>query len=308
MNLKKPNFWDLENPNIFAYLLYPLSLLIKFLGIFFRISKPKTFGIKTICVGNMYVGGTGKTSLSLKINKILTEKKIKSCFVKKFYKNQIDEQKILQRNGKLYMSSKRVNAIKNAESAKYEVAIFDDGLQDRSIKYDLSIVCFNNINWIGNGMTIPAGPLRENITNLKKYDCLFLNGNLENVNNLKNKILDINPKIKIFLGKYEPTNLNDFDRNEKYIAFSGIGNHQTFIAMIKNFRFNILKEFEFPDHYKYKNEDIRKILIEAENLNCKIITTEKDYLRLDGKLLDKIKYIKSDLKIVDEENFIKFII
>ncbi len=308
MNLKKPNFWDLENPNIFAYLLYPLSLLIKFLGIFFRISKPKTFGIKTICVGNMYVGGTGKTSLSLKINKILTEKKIKSCFVKKFYKNQIDEQKILQRNGKLYMSSKRINAIKNAESAKYEVAIFDDGLQDRSIKYDLSIVCFNNINWIGNGMTIPAGPLRENITNLKKYDCLFLNGNLENVNNLKNKILDINPKIKIFLGKYEPTNLDDFDRNEKYIAFSGIGNHQTFIAMIKNFKFNILKEFEFPDHYNYKNEDIRKILIEAENLNCKIITTEKDYLRLDGKLLDKIKYIKSDLKIVDEENFIKFII
>ena len=206
------------------------------------------------------------------------------------------------------MSSKRVNAIKNAESAKYEVAIFDDGLQDRSIKYDLSIVCFNNINWIGNGMTIPAGPLRENITNLKKYDCLFLNGNLENVNNLKNKILDINPKIKIFLGKYEPTNLDDFDRNEKYIAFSGIGNHQTFIAMIKNFKFNILKEFEFPDHYNYKNEDIRKILIEAENLNCKIITTEKDYLRLDGKLLDKIKYIKSDLKIVDEENFIKFII
>ena len=308
MNLKKPNFWDLENPNIFAYLLYPLSLLIKFLGIFFRISKPKTFGIKTICVGNMYVGGTGKTSLSLKINKILTQKKIKSCFVKKFYKNQIDEQKLLQRNGKLYMSSKRINAIKNAESAKYEVAIFDDGLQDRSIKYDLSIVCFNNINWIGNGMTIPAGPLRENITNLKKYDCLFLNGNLENVNNLKNKILDINPKIKIFLGKYEPTNLDDFDRNEKYIAFSGIGNHQTFIAMIKNFKFNILKEFEFPDHYNYKNEDIRKILIEAENLNCKIITTEKDYLRLDGKLLDKIKYIKSDLKIVDEENFIKFII
>ena len=80
MNLKKPNFWDLENPNIFAYLLYPLSLLIKFLGIFFRISKPKTFGIKTICVGNMYVGGTGKTSLSLKINKILTEKnKILFC-------------------------------------------------------------------------------------------------------------------------------------------------------------------------------------------------------------------------------------
>ncbi len=308
MNLKKPSFWDLATPNIFAYLLYPLSLLIQFIGIFFRISKPKKFGIKTICIGNIYVGGTGKTSLSLKINKILTQKKIRSCFVKKFYKNQFDEQKLLEKSGKLYMSSKRINAIKNAVLAKYEVAIFDDGLQDRSIAYDLSIVCFNNINWIGNGMTLPAGPLRENIKNLKKYDCLFLNGNLENINNLKNIIFNINPEIKVFFGKYEPTNLDDFDRNEKYIAFSGIGNHQTFIAMIKNFGFNIIKNFEFPDHYKYKNEDIKKILIEAKKLNCKIITTEKDYLRLDVNLLDKIKYIKSDLKIIDEENFIKFII
>jgi len=308
MNLKKPDFWDLKKPNIFAYLLYPLSLLIKFIVFFFRTSSPKQFGIKTICVGNIYVGGTGKTSLSLKINKILTQKKIKSCFIKKFYKDQIDEQKLLQKNGKLYISSKRINAIKNAESAKYEVAIFDDGLQDRSIKYDISIVCFNNINWIGNGMCLPAGPLRENIKNLKKYDCLFLNGNLENINDLKNKILNINPKINIFVGKYEPTNLSDFDKNEKYIVFSGIGNHRTFINMIKNFELKILKDFEFPDHYKYKSEDIKKILIEAKNLNCKIITTEKDYLRLDSNLLEKIQFIKSDLKIIDEENFIKLII
>ncbi len=308
MNLKKPNFWDLKKPNIFAYLLYPLALLVKFLTIFFSKSSSKKFEIKTICVGNIYVGGTGKTSLCLKINKILTQKKIKSCFIKKFYKDQIDEQKLLQKNGKLFTSSKRINAIEIAQLEKYNVAIFDDGLQDRSIKYDVSIVCFNNINWVGNGMTLPAGPLRENIENIKKYNCLFLNGNLENVNDLKNKILKINPNINIFIGKYEPTNLDDFDKDEKYIVFSGIGNHQTLITMIKNCGLNILKDFEFPDHYEYKKKDINKILIEAKNLNCKIITTEKDYLRLDGKFLDKIKFIKSDLKIIDEEKFIKFII
>ena len=66
------------------------------------------------------------------------------------------------------------------------MAILDDGLQDNSVKYDLSFVCFNNLNWIGNGLTIPSGPLRENIKNLKNYQNVFLNGNLENLENIKN--------------------------------------------------------------------------------------------------------------------------
>ena len=104
------------------------------------------------------------------------------------------------------------------------MAIFDDGLQDKTINYDNSFVCFNTINWIGNGMTIPSGPLREKISNLKKYKNIFLNGNLENIDNLKKKILEINSKLKIFVGVYEPLNLQEFDKNENYLVFSGIGN------------------------------------------------------------------------------------
>ena len=95
MNLKKPKFWDYKKPNLYAYLLSPIALLIKIINTFFKKTQIKKFKIKTICVGNFYVGGTGKTSLSIKIKKILNDKKIKSCFVKKYYKNQIDEQKIL---------------------------------------------------------------------------------------------------------------------------------------------------------------------------------------------------------------------
>ena len=159
MNLKKPKFWDKKKPNIYAYLLYPIALIIKLLNAL-KISKPKRTVIKTICVGNFYIGGTGKTSLSLKINEILKNNKIKSCFVKKFYKNQIDEQKMLKNNGKLFLSKNRIEAIKKAEKENYDVVILDDGLQDNTINYNLSFVCFNNINWIGNGLTIPAGPLR----------------------------------------------------------------------------------------------------------------------------------------------------
>ena len=308
MNLKKPKFWDYKKPNFFAYLLLPIAFLIQLPNYFLRKNNFKKFKIKTICIGNFYIGGTGKTSLSIKINNILNKKNLNSCLIKKFYKNQIDEQNILKKNGKLFISSNRINAIKKAEAENYKFAILDDGLQDRSLNCDVNIVCFNNINWIGNGMTIPSGPLRENIINLKKYDHIFLNGNLENLENIKKQILDINPKINIHLGKYEPINISEFNKDDNYIIFSGIGNHQTFVSMVKNYGLNVLNDIEFPDHYFYNKKDIEKILIKAKELNCKIITTEKDYYRLDKNYLKEINFIKSELQIQNEEGFISSII
>jgi len=307
MNIKKPNFWDQKTPNLFAYLLLPIALIIRIFISFKKKPDNKKMNIKTICVGNFYVGGTGKTSLCIKINKILKKRKIKSCFIKKFYKNQADEQKLLKNNGKLFLSLTRREAIQNAINENYEVAILDDGIQDKSITYDLSFICFNNINWIGNGMTIPAGPLREDINNLKNYDHVFLNGNLENLDEIKTQILKINSKIDIHLGKYEITNLNEFHKEYDYLVFSGIGNHSTFITMLKEHGFKIKKDFEFSDHYQYSEKDLNKIISEAELLNCKIITTEKDFLRLNGNNDRKIKFIKSELNIIDEEKLIKSI-
>ena len=308
MKIKKPKFWDLSKPNIYAYILYPLSLIIKIINFFKTMQVSKKFKIKTICVGNIYLGGTGKTSLSIKINNILKSKNIKTCFIKKFYKNQKDEQKILKDKGNLFVSKNRIDSLIQAEKEGYEVAIFDDGLQDKSIDYDLKIVCFNNVNWIGNGMTIPSGPLRENINVLKKYENVFLNGNLEDLEKLKQYIYNINPNINLYVGKYVPINLNEFKKDEKYIVFSGIGNHNTFVSMMKNNGFEVIREIEFPDHYNYSEKEINDILSEAKKLNCEIITTEKDMSRLNQKYLNKIKILKSELKIIDEDNFIKSVI
>ena len=307
MNIKKPNFWDQKTPSLSANLLLPVALIIQIFNYLKKKQDNTKMNIKTICIGNFYIGGTGKTSLCIKINQILEKRKIKSCFIKKFYKNQADEQKLLENNGKLFLSLTRREAIQNAINENYEVAILDDGIQDKSITYDLSFICFNNINWIGNGMTIPAGPLREDINNLKNYDHVFLNGNLENLNEIETQILKINSKINIHLGKYEITNLNEFQKEDDYLVFSGIGNHSTFISMLKEHGFKIKKDFEFSDHYQYSEKDLNKIISEAELLNCKIITTEKDFLRLNGKNDRKIKFIKSELNIIDEEKLIKSI-
>ena len=308
MNLKKPKFWDYKYLNIYAYLLSPIAFLIKISQLLKIKPKTKKTKIKTICIGNIYVGGTGKTSLSIKINEILNKNKIKSCFVKKFYKDQVDEQKLLQSRGKLFLSSKRMDAIYQAENENYEIAILDDGLQDHSINCDISFVCFNNINWIGNGLTIPAGPLREDINIIKEHKHLFLNGNLENLEYLKKQIIMINPKINIHIGKYEALNLNEFDKKVRYLVFSGIGNHQTFLSMLKKYELNISKDLEFPDHHNYTIKEIDQILKQAKDLDCKIITTEKDYLRLENKKIDEIKFVKSGLQIIDEEKLMNSIL
>ena len=130
MNFKKPKFWDYKKPNTLAYLLLPISYLLKLIRLFKIKSKIKRSKIRTICIGNIYLGGTGKTSLSIKINEILSKKKIKTCFVKKFYSTQFDEQKLLESRGKLFTSPKRIDAINIAENEGYDVAILDDGLQD----------------------------------------------------------------------------------------------------------------------------------------------------------------------------------
>ena len=302
MKLKKPKFWDHKKPSFFSYLLLPFSIILDLIT---KIkSKPKFSNskIKTICVGNIYIGGTGKTSLAIKIKEILDKNNIKACFIKKFYPNQTDEQKLLSKNGVLFSNLKRITALDEAIAEGFEVAIFDDGLQDSSIKYDLEIVCFNNLNWIGNGLTLPSGPLRENINNLKSYENVFLNGNEESLIAIKEQIKRINPNININSGKYIPLNIGEFDKDQNYLVFSGIGNHKTFVEMLKNNKLKIVSDLEYPDHYQYSKKDFDEIIINAKKFNAHIITTEKDYLRLENLNRNEIFYVKSSLDISDEKN------
>ena len=302
MKLKKPKFWDYKKPSFFSYLLLPFSIVI---GLIAKInSKPKypNSKIKTICVGNIYIGGTGKTSLTIKIKEILDKNNIKACFIKKFYPNQIDEQKLLSKNGTLFSNLKRITALDEAISEGFEVAIFDDGLQDNSIKYDMEIVCFNNLNWIGNGLTLPSGPLRESINNLKFYENVFLNGNEESLIAIKDQIKKINPNMNINSGKYTPLNIGEFDKDQNYLVFSGIGNHKTFVEMLKNNKLKIVSDLEYPDHYQYSKRDFDEIIINAKKFNAHIITTEKDYLRLENFNRNEILYVKSSLDISDEKS------
>tara|TARA_B100000795_G_C22782374_1_gene432977 strand:- start:241 stop:1182 length:942 start_codon:yes stop_codon:yes gene_type:complete len=303
MKFQKPKFWDYKKPNFFSYFLLPLTIPLIINNFLLRLKKKDIFDskIKKICVGNIYVGGTGKTPLVIKIYQILNQLNFKTAVVKKFYKEHADEQKILNENTKLYCKKDRKLALDNAIKDNNDVVVFDDGLQDHSINYDLKFVCFNNIKWIGNGLLIPAGPLREKLESISKYDAVFINGNEIDNLDLILLIKKYNKNIKIFESVYFPTNIKQFDTSEKYIIFSGIGNPAVFKETLVKNKLNIAKEIIFPDHYNYNQTDIDKIKIQAKTLNAKIITTEKDHVKIRSSENNEIKFLKIELKIKDEE-------
>ncbi len=308
MNLKKPKFWDYKKPNFISNLLFPLSKLVEVKSDLIKCKKTKFNDIKTICVGNIYLGGTGKTSFAIELKKILDKQNIKSCFIRKKYSNQIDERRLLEKFGKTFVSESRIKALEDAISENYSVAIFDDGLQDKNITYDISFVCFNKKNFIGNGRLIPAGPLRESLSKVEKYKNIFFSGNDENDKNLKEILSKKCSNLNFFDSKYKLLNLDKFDLDNKYVVFSGIGNHQTFIDMLKKNNFQIIKDFEFSDHYNYVQKDIDRITKFALESNAEILTTEKDYLRLNEKLQSGINFTKINLEISQIEKLEKTIV
>lgn len=304
MKLIKPKFW--ETKNFISFVLYPLSSITYLINIIKKFSIKKNFAIKTICIGNLFVGGTGKTSLAIEVNELLN-KKFKTIFIKKNYKNQLDEINLLKNKGKIISSDNRENALFNAVKKKYELAILDDGLQQKNINYDLKIVCFNSKEALGNEFMLPAGPLRENLNVIKNYDLIFLNGEKKN-NKLLSKLKSINKNLKIFEGKNKPINLKNFNLKKKYLMFCGIGNPHEFEQTLIKYKFNICEKIIYPDHHKLTNIDLKKLKDKAKNENFILITTEKDFFRLSKIERKNIKFLKINLEIKDKKNFKKILI
>ena len=175
MRLKKPKFWN--NINIFTICLLPLSLITLIFNILksYIITGSRS-NIPIICVGNIFIGGTGKTPLSIYIYNLL-KKRYKPAIVKKYYNNHIDEIDLIKSKVKqFFYDRKRTLSISKAEAKNNNIIIMDDGLQDVSVIKDLNIICFNSFDLIGNGFLLPAGPLRERLHNIKNYQMAIING------------------------------------------------------------------------------------------------------------------------------------
>ncbi len=303
MNLKKPKFWDYRKISIWATILFPLSVIYQFVYWTINLFRPlRKFPIPIICVGNIYLGGTGKTPLAREIFNICKSFNKNPAFIKKNYAYLIDEIKMLEKTGKTFATKDRVKSITLSINHNYDVGILDDGFQDFSIKPDLSILCFNSKQLIGNGFVIPSGPLRESFSSIKRANCIFVNGDKNS--EFEKKIKEVNASVKIFYSRYKIKNLEKF-QNNTVIAFAGIGNPENFFDLLKRNNINVKKTFSFSDHYNYSDNDLDKIISSEENLIY--LTTEKDYFRLNDKMKKKVDYIEVSLEIENKDEFENFL-
>ena len=306
MKFKKPEFWDYKTKSLASIILFPLSVIYKFIFWILKILtnvKNQNSTIPVICVGNIYLGGTGKTPLVIEIYKILKSLGKNPAFIKKNYNYLSDEIKMLEKTGKVYTNQKRYDGILLSASNNHDAAILDDGFQDFSIKPNFSILCFNSKQMIGNGLIIPAGPLRESLRAIKRANCIIINGN-KNLE-FENKIFEItkNKNFNLFYSKYKIKNVDKF-RNKKITAFAGIGNPLNFFELLKENKLDIIKTFAFPDHHNYSKKDFE--IINKEKTTT-LVTTEKDFYRMTDEQKKNCDYVEVELEIENKEEFKRLI-
>lgn len=302
MKINKPKFWD-DKIGFISVLLLPFSLVF-FLIVFLRkkFTKNLKFKIPVICVGNIYLGGTGKTPLSIFLATELLKFGKNPSIIRKYYKSHLDEFKLIKNNiNNLIINESRTDALKEAEKNGSDVAILDDGLQDYKINKDLKIVCFNSNQLIGNGLILPSGPLREGLHTLKSADIVIINGSRNKI--FEEKILNINKKLEIFYSFYKPVNLEKF-KNKKLFAIAGIGNPKNFFKLLEENNLDVYKKLIFPDHYQFTKEEMRKIIEDAESKDCQIIMTEKDFYKVNEYQLKELDYVKVSLEVDKKEKLL----
>ena len=308
MKFLKPKFWDYSKPNFLSYFMQIFTIPIRinnYLSTFKKINKINKS--KTICVGNIYIGGTGKTPSTLRLYEILKKIKYDVVIGKKYYPSQKDEQTLLKKKSKVVIENNRVEILKKLQNKKKQIIIFDDGLQDRDINYDLSFVCFDKNLWVGNNKLIPSGPLREKLDSLKKYDAVLIKGKTKKYKFLVNQIKKYNKDIKVFFSEIIPIDIKKFSIKNRYLVFSGIGNPQSFREILLKNKINIQKYIIYPDHYQYTEKDMEYIKSQAKKLDLKIITTEKDYVKISKSYQKNISFLEVGLKFLNEKKLINFI-
>ena len=303
IKLFKPKFWNKKN-SIPSMILLPIALFLQILiKIKKKISHSRKFNIPIICVGNILVGGTGKTPISIEIAKELKKENKKSVIVKKYYKNQYDEHRlIINKFDSLILKNNRNAAIEEAEQRGFDAVILDDGYQDNSFKKDLNIICFNSKQLIGNGLTFPSGPLREDINALKGAQIVIVNGVVNSY--FEKQIYKVSGDISIYYSQYLPLNINQF-KKKSLLAIAGIGNPDNFFNLLIENNLNVVKKVAFPDHYEFSRSELEQIVNDAKKDRLEIITTEKDYYRIKDLGFKNINFLKIKLNIFHKEKLMK---
>ena len=283
--------WWFLSKNPVSVLLVPFSWIYWGVGrlvALVRSFRPLKSRRKIICVGNILAGGVGKTPVVRAI-----ANRYGSPVVMRGYKksdqtgNVGDEAMMLARTGlAVHVGDRRSNIILLNKQADKTPIVMDDGLQNPTIKKDVSLVVFDEGLGYGNGLMLPAGPLRVPKSGAGAADAIIV---IKNSRPKKNFVLP--EGVPVFYAKNQT--VSPYDEDEKLVAFAGIGYPKKFFGALKN----VVARRAFADHYQYTSEDLERLIALANKKKAKLITTEKDWVRLPIQVRDQIKYARLDTVI-----------
>lgn len=317
--MKQPDFWRHSNqhPGWQAHLLRPVSWLIT------QASKRRArrdaefiADIPVICVGNINIGGSGKTPTAIAIAQRLLSRGFEPHFVSRGYGGQLhgpvrvdeqshnaadvgDEPLLLAAFAPTWISKDRAAGVAAAQKAGAHAIILDDGYQNPSVGKDISIVVVDAGVGFGNGLVFPAGPLRERISDgLKRADVMLTIGPdraQKQFNETWPQLVDV-PKVR---GELVPLETGMDWRGLRVMAFAGIGHPEKFFETLKNLGANLVGAQTLDDHQPYSPAMISRLGQQAQRLDAQLVTTEKDAARLPAEFLSQVLSLVVRLEIED---------
>ena len=290
--MRAPRFWysNATGAKILAALLSPLATLYG-VGVALRQKrwKPIQAHAKIVCIGNLTLGGTGKTPIAIALAELVSRGGARVVFLSRGYKGRLagpvgvdlthhsaadvgDEPLLLARTAPTIVSRDRAAGAVMADAMGAEIVIMDDGHQNNALQKDFSFIVFDAAAGFGNGYLFPAGPLREPIeSGLARTDAAIIVG--EGTFHLSGF------EGPIFQARLMPSE-REAIKGKKLLAFSGIGRPEKFFATLREMGGEICASRSFADHHFYSENEIRKLTEEAESHNAQLVTTEKDFVRI----------------------------
>jgi tetraacyldisaccharide 4'-kinase len=305
--MKAPAFWS-ERPGLLAFVLWPLGWVYGKITLLRMNQKAaagvnNTLDIPVICVGNFTSGGAGKTPTVALIADLLHAASEKPFILSRGYGGSLvgptlvdslihkssdcgDEPLLLSRHAPTIIARDRLAGAKFAQASGASLIIMDDGLQSPALNKDYTIAVVDAVVGVGNGFCLPAGPLRAPVAPQSAFvdKILWIGGRTDDANSF---LKTLKNDIALQLATLAPAKQTLAALSgQRLLAFAGIGRPQKFFETLTSAGLNVIETRSFADHHAYSKSEIDALRAHANKHSLQLVTTEKDRVRLHGKVDD----------------------
>ncbi len=318
--MRAPEFWNrpASQFSLQSWVLGPLGRIYGALTAR-RVAQPPEYSanVPVVCIGNINVGGTGKTPTTIALAQDLIDRGYDVHIVSRGYGGTFkgtfevepayhsaklvgDEPLLMAAFSRVWVTENRADGVRAAEGAGAHVVLLDDGFQDPSVRKHLSIVVVGAKYGFGNGKCLPAGPLREPVhAGLRRADIILSIGDKTDQQKFQS-MTTLPPALLHLIGELAPLETGMDWRDGPYIAFAGIGDPEKFFQTLRSLGAELLRTEALDDHQTLTPTLIKRLLSEARQAGAQLVTTEKDAVRLPPEFRGDVIALPVRLSI---ENF-----